>query len=193
MPLLWKEGGSFPKFILLPFLYIPCYYRTCISRRILSMSYKIPMKVAEIQLTYSNRVKAEDRPQITSSRDAYWVLESNWRAQMGLVEEFNILAPRLVQPRDGHVPDLQRRCVRTVLNLKIVFAAALKGRASSIILPHNHPSGNLSPSHMNIDRVDEKIRAGRKDSGCPGPEPSDPFSGRRVLFFCRRRAHSVCA
>ncbi|MBK8041318.1 MAG: hypothetical protein IPK21_00850 [Haliscomenobacter sp.] len=38
------------------------------------MSYKIPMKVAEIQLTYSNRVKAEDRPQITSSRDAYWVL-----------------------------------------------------------------------------------------------------------------------
>ena len=67
MPLLWKEGGSFPKFILLPFLYIPCYYRTCISRRILSMSYKIPMKVAEIQLTYSNRVKAEDRPQITSS------------------------------------------------------------------------------------------------------------------------------
>jgi DNA repair protein RadC len=55
------------------------------------MPYKIPMRVAEIQLTYKNKVKAEDRPQILSSRDAYWVLESNWSDQMSLVEEFNIL------------------------------------------------------------------------------------------------------
>ena len=55
------------------------------------MTYKIPMKVAEIRLIYKNQVKAEDQPKITSSRDAYWVLESNWSDQMGLVEEFNIL------------------------------------------------------------------------------------------------------
>lgn len=34
----------------------------------------------------------------------------------------------------------------TVADPKIIFAAALEGKASSIIAAHNHPSGNLKPS-----------------------------------------------
>ena len=124
------------------------------------MSYKIPMQVAEIQLTYKNKVKAKDRPQIRSSRDAYWVLESNWSDQMGLVEEFNILLLDRSNRVMAMCPISKGGVAGTVVDLKIVFAAALKGRASSIILAHNHPSGNLSPSQVDIDLTKKFKQAG---------------------------------
>jgi DNA repair protein RadC len=34
----------------------------------------------------------------------------------------------------------------TVVDIKLIMAAALKGRAASIILAHNHPSGEPLPS-----------------------------------------------
>ena len=124
------------------------------------MDYKIPMQVAEIQLTYSNKVKAKDRPQICSSKDAYWVLESNWSNQISLVEEFNILLLDRANRVLGMCPISKGGVAGTVVDLKIVFAAALKGRASSIILAHNHPSGSLTPSQMDIDLTKKFERAG---------------------------------
>lgn len=126
----------------------------------LMMSYKIPMQVAEIQLTYNNKVKAEDRPQIRSSRDAYWVLEANWSDQIGLIEEFNILLLDRSNRVMAMCPISKGGVSGTVVDLKIVFAAALKGRASSIIMAHNHPSGNLSPSQADIDLTKKFKQAG---------------------------------
>lgn len=119
------------------------------------------MQVAEIQLTYKNRVKAEDRPQIKNSSDAYWVLESNWSNQMELVEEFNILLLDRSSRVMGLCPISKGGVAGTVVDLKIVFAAALKGRASSIILAHNHPSGNLSPSRSDIELTKKFDQAGK--------------------------------
>ena len=125
------------------------------------MDYSVPAKVAEIQLSYKNRVKAVDRPQVSCSRDAYRVFEANWGAQMGLLEEFNVLlldrsnrAMALCHISKGGVSG-------TVVDLKIVFAAALKGRASSIILAHNHPSGSLRPSSADIELTQKFERAGK--------------------------------
>jgi DNA repair protein RadC len=45
----------------------------------------------------------------------------------------------------------------TVVDVKLVFSVALKCNASSIIISHNHPSGNLNPSES--DKVmTEKLR-----------------------------------
>lgn len=44
--------------------------------------------------------------------------------------------------------------------LKKIFQVALKSNASSIILAHNHPSGNLQPSEADI-KLTRKI----KDAG----------------------------
>lgn len=125
------------------------------------MDYKVPANVAEIQLTYRNKVRAKDRPVITCSRDAYWVLKSNWSDQMGLLEEFNIL----LLDRSNRVlalcPISKGGISATIVDLKIVFAAALKGRASSIILAHNHPSGNLRPSQEDIDLTHKFKEAGK--------------------------------
>jgi len=49
----------------------------------------------------------------------------------------------------------------TVADPKLIFAAALKGAATEIILSHNHPSGNLAPSQADID-VTRKIKEGGK-------------------------------
>lgn len=45
----------------------------------------------------------------------------------------------------------------TVTDQKIIFAIALKSGASSIILAHNHPSGNLNPSDADI-AITNKIK-----------------------------------
>jgi DNA repair protein RadC len=49
----------------------------------------------------------------------------------------------------------------TVVDLKVVFAAALKARASSMIFAHNHPSGNLLPSQADLDLTKRFKEAGK--------------------------------
>ncbi len=49
----------------------------------------------------------------------------------------------------------------TVADPKIIFKAALDQYASSIILIHNHPSGNLKPSRADIDLTKKMKEAGK--------------------------------
>ena len=49
----------------------------------------------------------------------------------------------------------------TVVDVRIIMQTALKANACSIILSHNHPSGNLTPSSQDRD-INNKIKeAGR--------------------------------
>lgn len=124
------------------------------------MTEKLPTKVSEIRLTYKSKTKAADRPQIRTSRDAYKVLQANWSDQMELLEEFNVLLLDRSNRVMGLCPISKGGTTGTVVDLKIVFAAAIKGRASSIILAHNHPSGNLQPSEADIDLTRKFREAG---------------------------------
>lgn len=49
----------------------------------------------------------------------------------------------------------------TVADPKIIFNVALLHQASSIILAHNHPSGNLKPSQQDIDLTRKLYQAGK--------------------------------
>ncbi len=49
----------------------------------------------------------------------------------------------------------------TVADPKIIFKLALEELASGIILVHNHPSGNLSPSQSDIDLTKKIKEAGK--------------------------------
>ena len=49
----------------------------------------------------------------------------------------------------------------TLVDVKIIFQIALKSNASSIILGHNHPSGNLKPSDADI-RITRTIKEAGK-------------------------------
>ncbi len=48
----------------------------------------------------------------------------------------------------------------TVADPKIIFKAALEQSASSIILVHNHPSGNLKPSNADLNLTKKMKHAG---------------------------------
>jgi DNA repair protein RadC len=49
----------------------------------------------------------------------------------------------------------------TVIDPKVIFSMALQHLASNIILVHNHPSGNLKPSHSDVILTKNAISAGQ--------------------------------
>jgi len=49
----------------------------------------------------------------------------------------------------------------TVVDPRIIFQAALDQKASSIIVAHNHPSGNLTPSQADIDLTRKLVDGGK--------------------------------
>ena len=54
----------------------------------------------------------------------------------------------------------------TIADPKMIFKVALEHLASGIILSHNHPSGNLSPSQVDKD-LTQKLRAGGQHLDIP--------------------------
>ena len=125
------------------------------------MNYRVPFEVTEIKMIYRNRIKAADRPQITSSQDAYMILFSNWSEQIGFIEEFYILLLDRANRVMARYLVSQGGLAGTVVDAKVIFAAAIKGRASSVILSHNHPSGSLRPSQADIDLTAKLREAGK--------------------------------
>ncbi len=117
--------------------------------------------VSEVELTYKNKVKASDRPQITSSRTAFDILLFNWSDQISYQEEFNILLLNRANRVLGFYNVSKGGQSSTVVDAKVVFAAALKISASYILLSHNHPSMNLTPSLADIE-LTKKLVAGAK-------------------------------
>lgn len=125
------------------------------------MNYPIINQVTEIKLTYQNKVKAADRPQIKSSLDAYNILVANWDEQtIELFEEFYILLLDRANRVLGRYLVSQGGMAGTVVDAKMVFACALKGKAHALILCHNHPSSTLKPSKADLDLTKKLSEAG---------------------------------
>lgn len=119
-------------------------------------------QVAEVKLSYVTAVKPSDRPKITSSKDAYGILVNSWdRSQLEFVEEFKVLLLNRANRVLGIVPLSKGGVSGTVVDPKLVFVAALKANASGIILSHNHPSGNLTPSQQDISLTKKLTEAGK--------------------------------
>jgi DNA repair protein RadC len=59
----------------------------------------------------------------------------------------------------GAIPLFKGGLSSTIVDCKLIFATALKSLASSIIISHNHPSGNLTPSTED-NRITQKIKEG---------------------------------
>ncbi len=117
-------------------------------------------EVAEIQLSYKSNVKPSLRPKITSSRDAHEVLRQVWNdSVIELCEQFKVLFTNRANKVLGVFEVSTGGVSGTVADPKLIFAAALKACATGLILSHNHPSGNLTPSHADIE-LTKKIKEG---------------------------------
>lgn len=102
--------------------------------------------------------RIHEKPQVTCSRDAFNAIapllmdlphEEFW---MLLLNRANRILSR-EQVSQGGVAG-------TVVDAKLVYQRAIEGRACSIVLCHNHPSGNLSPSQADIDLTRKLKKAG---------------------------------
>ena len=90
----------------------------------------------------------DDKPRITCSEDAFKIIRPSL---MDLaVEEFWII----ILNRANYVIGTERissgGLAGTVADPKVIFKKALDAKGSSIILVHNHPSGNLKPSEADV-------------------------------------------
>ncbi|MCB0704126.1 MAG: DNA repair protein RadC [Saprospiraceae bacterium] len=94
-------------------------------------------------------VNTREKPVIRSSKDAYDCLGPNLADLQQ--EEFWVLLLNRANQVIGCDQISKGGVAGTVVDAKLVFRSALLATASSLILVHNHPSGNPRPSQADID------------------------------------------
>ena len=126
------------------------------------MEQKEFFNVAEVQLSYKPHFKAQERPQINSARQAYQILLDSWdKSLINYLEQAKMILLNRNNRVLGLVDLSKGGGASTVMDTRVVFAIALKSTATSIILAHNHPSGNVRPSSEDI-RVTKKLKEAAK-------------------------------
>jgi DNA repair protein RadC len=118
------------------------------------------LNISEIKITYHPKVKVIDKPKVTGSSSAYDIIISQWHDDIHYRESFAVLLLSRANRCLGISFISKGGLAGTVADPKMIFQAALKANASSIILIHNHPSGNLKPSQSDI-----KLTNNMKDVG----------------------------
>lgn len=118
-------------------------------------------KISEVEVKYATLSLKSERVIITSSAVAYDLLLRNWDIDiLEFQEEFKILILNRANEVMGIYNVSKGGIAGTVVDAKIVFSVALKCLACSIILAHNHPSGNRQPSQQDLDLTSKLKKAG---------------------------------
>lgn len=117
-------------------------------------------QVSEINVIYNPKFKASERPKVTTSKQVYDIFNNQWDKDIiELKEQFKIMLLNRANKVIGIYEVSNGGISGTVADPKLIFSTALKACASNIILSHNHPSGNLTPSEAD-KRMTQKIKAG---------------------------------
>lgn len=144
-------------------VYMPCELFYFELYRINQFNCLKPLKamyqISEIKISYSPKVKNIDREKISSSQQVYNLVLSNWD-EINIRETMKVLFLNRANKVIGIYELSKGGITGTVVDIRLLFAAVLKSLSCSIILLHNHPSGNLKPSEADI-HITNKI----KDAG----------------------------
>ena len=122
-------------------------------------------QVAEISLTYRPQIRPMYRPQVSIVKEAYQVLLTTWdKGKIEFIEEFKLILLIRNKRVLGIYTVITGGISDCLVDTKLVFASALLGCATDIILAHNHPSGNKHPS-VNDYRLTKQLREAGKVLG----------------------------
>jgi DNA repair protein RadC len=118
--------------------------------------------IAEVSLSYKSTRPVDTLPRITSPDEAAAYLRSIWddgqldfREQLILVlldNQKHVLGWNLVSSGGP---------TATIVEIASIFQAALLGNANSVLLAHNHPSGNPKASSADIKLTKRAVEAGK--------------------------------
>lgn len=119
-------------------------------------------EIAEVQAVYLPPIPSSRRPKIVCSRDSAAILKQEWNHNLiEYQEEFKII----LLNRGNRVLGLANISMGgqagTLADPKVIFTRALIASAASIILAHNHPSGNLKPSQADITMTENLVKGGK--------------------------------
>lgn len=110
-----------------------------------------------ISIKYKKSLKTELK-RIVTSRDAYEVFQLMFNSDtIEWTEEMILICLNRANKVIGFYKVSKGGVSGTVCDPKVIFFTALNCGASNIMLAHNHPSGNLSPSGNDLD-LTRKIR-----------------------------------
>lgn len=108
--------------------------------------------MAEIKLRYTTNIRNSQRPKIKSSKGAYELFLRTWnKKKINLLEQFKVMLINRAFKVLGVLHISSGGISQTIADAKLVYAAALKGGASGLIVAHNHPSGSLNISKADIE------------------------------------------
>ena len=117
-------------------------------------------QIAEVELIYKTKVKASERPHVTTSSDAAQLLKQSWDPdKIDFVEQFKVLFLNRANKVLGILEVSTGGVTGTICDPRVIFVAALKANATAIVISHNHPSGNLKPSKAD-EELTQKIKHG---------------------------------
>jgi DNA repair protein RadC len=102
------------------------------------------------------------RVKITSSRDIERFCREIFNAdQIEWVETFVLICLNRAYKPLGFYKVSQGGVSGTVADPKVIFQIALAANASTIIVAHNHPSGNLTPSAADVTLTKRLVEGGK--------------------------------
>jgi DNA repair protein RadC len=122
---------------------------------------KLTNKPPKLRLVYSRNVPEKERIKVDGSSKVVNLFRELWSSQMDIREEFYVLLLDRANHVLGYHVLSQGGTAATVVDPKILFGLALESLASSIIVAHNHPSGNLKPSQQDINLTKRLKESGK--------------------------------
>jgi len=123
-------------------------------------SFEKSPELAEIRVSYTPHFRKLIK--ISNSEDSFNVLFPLFDTNtIEFKEEFFLLILNKANNFLGWFKLSSGGTSGTVVDVKIVFMLALLTNASSVILCHNHPSGNLQPSEADIKLTNQIKEAGK--------------------------------
>jgi DNA repair protein RadC len=103
-------------------------------------------------------VELPDRPVISDSKDIYSLMARYFEDLVH--EEFRILLlSRSNKFLSHHLVSVGGQS-GTIADPKIIFRIAVENKASTLVLMHNHPSGNVKPSQADIQLTRQLVSVG---------------------------------
>lgn len=139
---------------------MPCTSFTL--KHIRKMNKQEELLASEVEIIYKSKIPASKRVHIRHSADAFKVFWEHWNKDtIEHHEEFKILLLNNKNAVLG-IADISKGGVNgTTVDPRIVLQTSLKAHSSGLILAHNHPSSNPTPSEADVAITKKLAEAGK--------------------------------
>jgi len=126
------------------------------------MNRQEELLASEIEIVYKSKIPAAKRVQIRNSADAFKLFWEHWdHNKIQYCEQFKIMLLNQKNCVLGIADISTGGITSTIIDPRIVLQHALKSHSVGLILAHNHPSSNPTPSEADVAITKKLAEAGK--------------------------------